>query len=138
MIERFLVASEGTDSQGVEVALSTALRLSEKHGCDLTVLVPALKFAKNTSLADVLPKAMVERLASGKAINFKNILITMKSPRNFESIFEKGIILVIYATHNAIKTAEKATSCKAIVVQPWQRELLSKWETKTRPMIISI
>jgi hypothetical protein len=138
MVEKFLVASEGTTRRGVEVAVSTALKIAEMHGCNLTILVPALNNARNTSLTDVLPKAMVKELAIGRAIKYKSISITMKSPRNFEPVLEKGVILAVFATLTAVKKVEKAASCVTIVVHPWQREQLSKWENKERPVIIEL
>lgn len=136
MTEKYLVAADGTDRQGLQAAMETGLILAEKHNCNLTLFVPSLKDVLGTSLVDVLSKEIVSALAKGKAVPFKKHSLIMKSHKTLEPIFETGVIIGLWIRPKIMSKIEAALSCKAIVILPWQQAELEKWRNKVAPNIV--
>jgi hypothetical protein len=113
MIERFFVPAHGPDREALAIAVTAAIALAEKHNCEITLLVPALKNASNTILTDILQEKSVKKLVKGETVKINGHTTKMKSTVNFQPYSEHGLIVALWATKKSVQKMEEADRSKA-------------------------
>lgn len=137
--ERFLVPSHGPDPTAVAIGVEALKVLCEKHNADGLVLVPALKHAADTVLNQVWSERYVKALASGKTLKLSEQHgVSMCSQATLKKHSCSSVVLALFASADMIEKAEKAWTCRALIVVPWIASDSEKWATSYVPRILSL
>lgn len=134
MTERYLVPAHGPDEKQLGVAIVASIEVAKKHGCSLTILVPALKYAENTILDKILGERFVRDLAKGKSNALNGIPVSMCSKRTINPHAETGVILSLWGGKDSLAKTDKAQFAKAIVALPWIPEDVQQWSKRWQPV----
>lgn len=129
----YLLRAVGDDIPATTRGISVALRMAQKHCCDLVLLAPSIKNAQDSNmLEEILGKDLLNKLAKKRdtvQIDGVNVRIEALSTfKGYQLSGFTGVILGLWTSkYDAITIAESKSAAKEIILIQWIDGELDKW-----------
>lgn len=138
--ERYLVPAYGPDVNALQIAMQALEIVGAKLNSEAAIVVPALKYAKDTILNKVIPEKQLKTLIKGGslAIGDSAVPLSLVSKKTIHNT-SAGVMLGVFASKDMIEKIESSIYCKAIIVLPWAGdEDIKEWKDKWSPVTLEL
>lgn len=129
----YVIPAVGDDIQETTRGIQTALRMAINHGCELILLAPSIKAAKDSNMLEsIFGEAVLNALAvKRETVMFNSVPVRIEALSTLKGaalrLFD-GVILGLWTSkYDAIALAECKPNAKEIILIQWIQDELSKW-----------
>lgn len=136
MADLFAVLAYGPDQEKLKTALGTAIVLAQERSLDITIVVPALKYAHITVLDSVFSEDSIKRLVAKKPVTLNYCPVRMKSMQTLNPFSERGILVALWSSQKMLKKIDECRNASTIIVLSWIQDEVEPWAQENGARII--
>ena len=138
-VKRFVVPSEGPNSETIKIAFGFLIEICEKHNIqkDLVLFIPTKKHIRGTILENVIGEKASKALFRNepvKLIDDNNIIL--RTPRNFNVYPPPEFVISIYPDEEMLDMIDEIFGMSIAIVVPYKMDDIKHWVRTWNPEIV--